>query len=150
MTDLVKRLRLPVAPEHHDPFKSGHWCRIHTQVLDAISAERKEAADEIEAFEMWKRGSRAYAAKLEDEIERLERRIKEMDAVYDEKFAVEVERDRLRADVASYKTNAQGDALIIMTLTDENKRLRAFTKRLSHAGGALGDEATKALNGEKE
>ena len=47
MTDLVKRLRLPVAPEHHDPFKSGHWSRIHTQVLDEISAERKEAADEI-------------------------------------------------------------------------------------------------------
>ena len=45
--DLVKRLRLPVEPEYHDPFKSGHWCRIHTQVLDAIGAERKEAADEI-------------------------------------------------------------------------------------------------------
>ena len=48
MTDIEKRLRLPVAPEHHDPFKSGHWSRIHTQVLDAISAERIEAADEIE------------------------------------------------------------------------------------------------------
>jgi len=51
VTDLVKRLCLPVAPEHHDPFKSGQWARIHTQVLDAISAERKEAADEIKRLQ---------------------------------------------------------------------------------------------------
>lgn len=48
MTDLVKRMRKPIVPEEHNPYKSGHWCRIHTQVLDMISMERIEASDEIE------------------------------------------------------------------------------------------------------
>lgn len=57
MTDLVKRALEWQLSSSHDL----------TETFDLV----RDMADEIEAFEMWKRGSRAYATKLENEIERL-------------------------------------------------------------------------------